>query len=365
MKKWKKISALLLSTTMLCGLTACSGGTTGVSTSNATTSGEKSSDASKSDEVITIKFAGTVPDDHPITMAQYKFKEELERLSGGKMVVEIYPNAQLGTGRELIETIQLGNLQMAETTIVPFAGFTDELMSLSLPFLFPSREVAYAFADGEIGKQLADIVAEQTGVRIAGYFENGIRQFTNSKKEIKKPEDMKGLKVRVMESPVYINTFTELGASPTPMAFAEVYTALQQKTIDAQDNPFAITATNRFYEVQPYMTDLAHSFDFTGMLVSESFYQSLSDENRGYFDEAARIATEFQREKSIEKEAGYIEQIENGGTKITKLTNEERDVFRKACEPVYEWFKENYNPKTSLDTILAEVDRLTEEIGVE
>ena len=208
-------------------------------------------------------------------------------------------------------------------------------------------------------------MAEQTGVRIVGYFENGIRQFTNSKKEIKKPEDMKGLKVRVMESPVYIETFTQLGASPTPMAFAEVYTALQQKTIDAQDNPFAITATNRFYEVQPYMTDLAHSFDFTGMLVSESFYQSLSEENRAYFDEAARIATEFQREKSIEKEAGYIEQIENGGTKITKLTNEEREVFRKACEPVYEWFKENYNPKTSLDTILAEVDRLTEEIGVE
>lgn len=352
--KSKNILILLITFVLVFSLAACGGG-----------EAEEKSGSAAADEPIMIKFAGTVPDDHPITQAQYRFKEELEKLTDGKVIVEIYPNAQLGTGRELMEAVQLGNLDMCETTLVPFASFTDEYMAISLPFLFPSREIAYAFADGTVGKQLSDTVAEQTGIRTLGYFENGIRQFTNNVRPIVKPEDMEGLKVRIMESPVYIQTFTALGTNPAPMAFAEVYTALQQGTVDGQDNPYAIVATNKFYEVQDYMTNLSHSFDFTGMLINEELYQGLPDDIRAAVDEAGKIATDYQRQLSIEKEAGYKQTIIDSGTQLTELTPEQRAKFREKCEPVYEWFRQNIDPVVSLDTILEEVDRLTEEIGVE
>ncbi|MCG8482929.1 MAG: TRAP transporter substrate-binding protein [Clostridia bacterium] len=356
--KIKNILVLLITLTMVFSLAACGGGETKDEVSSA-------EEVSSVEETITIKFAGTVPDDHPITQAQYKFKEELERLTDNKVVVEVYPNGQLGGGRELMEAVQLGNLDMCESSLVPLASFTEDYMAIGLPFLFPTREIAYAFADGEVGQLLSDTVAEQTGIRTIAYFENGIRQFTNSKRPVIKPEDMKGLKVRVMESPVYIQIFTALGANPTPMSFSEVYTALQQKTVDGQDNPYAITATNKFYEVQKYMTDLSHTFDFTGMLINENIYESYPDDIKAAINEAAKIAAEYQRQLSIEKEAEFKATVVNGGVELTELTAEQRAAFRETCKPVYDWFKETTNPTVSVDVILEEVDRLTKEIGAQ
>lgn len=307
---------------------------------------------------MTIRVGGTVPDEHPITKAQYLFEEIVERESGGAMQVEVFTNSQMGTGREMIEAIQMGNLQMGETTIAPFSGWTDEFSLFALPFLFDSREHAFKVADSEIGKQMSDNVAEKTNVRVIGYWENGIRQLTNSKRPVKTPQDMSGLKIRVMENPIYLQTFKELGSNPMPMAFGELYTALQQLTIDGQDNPYAITSTNKFYEIQPYMTELGHVFDFTGFLINEEWYQSLGEKERALIDKASAEATAFQREEAVKYEQEAKKIIEDYGTQIDVLTDEERQAFRDVSAPVYDWFRENSETITNMDDFLEKVDSL-------
>ncbi|MDR1194650.1 MAG: TRAP transporter substrate-binding protein, partial [Peptococcaceae bacterium] len=231
-------------------------------------------------KVFTIKYGGTVPDSHQFTQGIYLFKELVEEKSGGRIRVSIFPNNQIGGPRDLAEGVQMNSIQMCDNSPAAISGFTDALMPLTMPFLFPSREIAYQFIDGPYGLEITERVAAQTGIRIAGWGENGIRQLTNSKRAIKTPEDMAGLKIRVMESPVFIKIFEALGASPTPMSLAELFTALQQKTVDGQDNPYSVTASNKFYEVQSYMTDLSHTFDYGVYMVSEEFYQSLPEDLR-------------------------------------------------------------------------------------
>ncbi len=355
MKNFKKRISLLLALTMILSmstfLTAC-GGNEAPSSSQGTES--TSSEYAK----MTIKIGGTVPDEHPITKAQYLFEEIVEKESGGSMQVEVYPNAQLGTGREMVEAVQLGNIQMGETTIAPFSSWTGEFSLLALPFLFDSREHAFKVVDSELGKQMSDNVAEITGVRVISFWENGIRQLTNANHPVRTPADLNGLKIRVMENPLYLNLFTAMGANPMPMAFGELYTALQQKTIDGQDNPYAITATNKFYEIQPYMTELGHVFDFTGFLINEKWYQSLGEKEKALIDKAAAEATTFQREEAIKYEAQAKKIVVDAGTKIEVLTPEEREAFREASASVYDWFKKEGKPVTEMEYFLEQVDSM-------
>lgn len=356
MKNFKKGISLFLVLAMMFSmaslLTAC--GSKEASGSSNQSSGTASSDYKS----MTIKVGGTVPENHPITKAQYKFEEIVEKESGGAIQVEVYPNAQLGTGREMVENVKMGNIQMGETTIAPFSSWTGEFSLFALPFLFDSREHAFRVADSDLGKQMADNVAEITGVRVIGFWENGIRQLTNATKPVRSPEDMKGLKIRVMENPLYLNLFKAMGANPMPMAFGELYTALQQKTIDGQDNPYAITATNKFYEIQPYMTELGHVFDFTGFLINEEFYKGLGEKEKALIDKAAAEATAYQRAEAVKYEAEAKKTVEAAGTKIEVLTPEEREAFRKASASVYDWFRAEGKPVTNMEDFLKQVDAL-------
>ncbi len=357
MNNLKRGISLLLVLTMVLSmsvfLTAC-GGNDAPSSNQEADSDSNASEYAK----MTIKVGGTVPDEHPITKAQYLFEEIIERESGGAMQVEVYPNAQLGTGREMVEAVQLGNIQMGETTIAPFSSWTDEFSLLALPFLFDNREHAFKVADSELGKQMADNVAEITGVRVIGFWENGIRQLTNATRPVRTPADLNGLKIRVMENPLYLNLFTAMGANPMPMAFGELYTALQQKTIDGQDNPYAIVSTNKFFEIQPYMTELGHVFDFTGFLINEKWYQSLGEKEKALIDKASAEATAFQREEAKKYEAEAKKNVEAGGTKIEVLTPEEREAFRDASASVYDWFRNEGKPVTDMDEFLKQVDSM-------
>lgn len=344
MKHIRKFAALVLALAMGMSLVAC---------------GEKGGEASGGDDTVyTITAGGTVPEEHPISQGMMEFERVAEELSGGRIQVETYVNNTLGGSRELVEAVQAGELQMCETSQSMYASFTEELMSVGLPFLFKNREAAYDFFDSEVGQQISDAICEQTGIRIVGYFENGIRQLTNSKHPIVTPDDMKGLKIRVMESPLYIEMFTEMGANPMPMSFSELYTALQQKTVDGQDNPYAITATNAFYEVQKYLTDLSHTFDITCYSINDAFYQSLPEDLRAVVDEAAKAAVEVNRQKSVEMEAEYIKTIQDGGCEITFLTDEQREAFKEATAGCYDFFKENYSPTVSLETVLAKAEEV-------
>jgi tripartite ATP-independent transporter DctP family solute receptor len=337
----KKLIALLLALAMVFTMAACGGG----------------EEAGESEYAsMTIKIGGTVPEEHPLTMGLYKFKEIVEAESGGAMKVEVFPNGQLGTGRELVEAIQLGNVDMAECTLSAYSSFTDEFTMLSLPFLFKNRESAYAFMDSEMAAQMSANVADMTGVRVMAYWENGIRMLTNGKRTVTSPEDMVGLKIRVMESPIYLKSFTAMGANPMPMAFGELYTALQQNTIDGQDNPYTITVTNKFYEIQPFMTDLGHVFDITGFQANEEWYASLGEKEKELIDKATLEATAYQREQAIAAEGINKQTIIDGGVELTILTDEQRAVFRESCSSVYDWFRAEGKPITDLDAFLEAVE---------
>ena len=362
MKRMRNIIALALALIMVLSLAACGGKTGGDSpaSSGSQTGGASTAapSANGDDTVYNITIGGTVPAEHPISQGLFKFKEVAEELSGGRFKVEVYDNNTIVASRELVEGVQANEIQMAECSQSVYASFTDELMSVGLPFLFKNRQAGYDFFDSEVGDQIADVIAEQTGVRIVGYFENGIRQLTNSKRPVTSPDDMKGLKIRVMESPLYIEMFTEMGANPSPMAFSELYTALQQGTVDGQDNPWTIVSTNAFYEVQSYATDLSHTFDITCFSINDKFYQDLPDDLREVVDKAAEAAVETNRTLSIELENEYIATIEGGGCQITRLTDEQRQVFRDATAGCYDWFRQNYNPTVSLETIMAKAEEV-------
>ena len=356
MKHFKRLAALTLALVMALSLAACGGGGGDAKTPDAAPGG----DAPKGgdDTVYTMTIGGTVPDEHPISQGLFEFEKVAEELSGGRLQVETYVNNTLGGSRELVEAVQAGELQGCETSQSMYASFTEELMSVGLPFLFKNRQAAYDFYDSEVGDQIAEAVASQTGIRIVGYFENGIRQLTNSKRPIVTPDDMKGLKIRVMESPLYIEMFTEMGANPMPMSFSELYTALQQKTVDGQDNPYAITATNAFYEVQKYMTDLSHTFDITCFSLNDAFYQSLPDDLKAVVDQAAEAAVKVNREQSVAMEEEYIKTIQDGGCEITFLTDEQREVFKEATAGCYDFFTQNYNPTVTLETVMAKAEEV-------
>ena len=249
----KKILALTLACAMCASLmVGC--GSSG-SSSSGSTSGSSSSGSSS--ETYTIQLAGSVSEDHPITQSLNKFKELAEQYSNGRLKVEVYPNGQLGSNREFYEQCQSGNIQMAEAGAVILANFTNKFKFMQLPFLFNSREACQNFLKSDAGQQLNKDIAEETGIYPLVYFENGWQAVTNSKKEIKTPDDLSGLKIRTQENDILLEIYTEMGCNPTPMAFSELFTAMQQKTVDGQVNPALIArpaATMKFRSTSPTST---------------------------------------------------------------------------------------------------------------
>lgn len=344
MKHTKKILALALAAAMSLSLFGCGGGSGsgGSAATPAPNNGGGSSTSGGDDgKVYEIIYAGTVTDTNPITIAFNWMAEELETRTNGRMKMTLYPNNTLGDTRANIESMQNNSVQIGEGSSAPLAIFTQDFMPMSLPFFFASYENAYNFAESDFMAQLADKMAQEVGVRPVGWMLNGARCLSNSKTAVSKPEDMKGLKIRVMENDIYIKTFEALGASPTAMSFAEVFTALQQGTVDGQDNPSNITNTSKFYEVQKYFTDLYHCIDLAPVMVSEEWYQSLPADLKETFDAVVAETIAYQRKLSQESEAADLEVI--GTTcEITHLTEEQRQVFKDTCQPVYDWFATQY-----------------------
>ncbi len=335
----KKLLSLLLVVVMVFAFTACGG---------------DSSDGG--DEQIVIRFAGTVNDDHPITKGEYKFKEILEELSGGTMTVENYPNGQMGSNREIYESVQNGSLEMAEAGAVILANFTDKFKFTQLPYLFNSAESVQAFLNSETGQQMFNEMAAETGFRVLGCYENGWQAVTNSKHEIKTVDDMKGLKIRTQENDILLKIYGDLGCSPMPMAFTELFTGMQQGTVDGQVNPILIAYTGGYDEVQKYCTDVNAVYDVASIAINEDFYQSLTEEQRGWVDQAVKESVEWQLQASQDATKEAEEKID---LEIHKLTDSERQTFIDASAGVYDWFRDNVN-EPNLDKYLAEIEEINQ-----
>lgn len=278
-----------------------------------------------------LKLGTSTQPSHIYNLAAEQFGKIVAANSNGDIEVQVFPASQLGSERDMVEGLQLGSLEMTLTSTGPMGNFVPQVKLFNLPFLFKDRESCYRVLDGEIGTQIADRFVN-VGIRSLGWFENGFRNITDSKVPINSPKDMQGLKIRVMEDDVFILTMKALGASPLPMAFGELYTALEQKTVDAQENPLAVIYSSRFFEVQKYLAMTGHFYSPAVLLISEMTWKKLTPEQQKIISDAAKEARDYERELSLkadqELEAGCKE-------KGMIVTNPDKAPFVKAVASVY------------------------------
>ncbi|KYG59237.1 TRAP transporter substrate-binding protein [Planococcus maritimus] len=302
-------------------------------------SGSSSDGEGGEGETYTIRLAHLVPEEQSSHVAAVDFKEKLEAESDGRLKVELYPNGQLyGSDREAIEAVQLGNIEMTIPAVAAMASFNEKFQVFDLPFLFNNNEAAYKALDGDLGQELmADL--ESNGLKGLVFGENGFRHVSNNEGPIEKPEDMEGLKMRTLESPLHTDTFNAFGANASPFAFGELYTALQQGTYDAMDCPISLYYTNKFYEVQDYLTLTGHVYAATSLLMNDDFYNDLPEDLQELLMEASEEFRTQQRELAQQQDTEFMEQLEAEGMQINDLTDEQRDAFREAAAPVYEKYE--------------------------
>jgi tripartite ATP-independent transporter DctP family solute receptor len=287
----------------------------------------------------TIKVGSIVSDTHPdmVTMRNI-FVPYVEGKSGGRIKVELYPNGQLGGDRELTESVQMGTLQIALPATSMLAGFDKRFQVLDLPFLFTTREAAFEALDGELGTKLNSLLPDK-GFECLGYIENGFRHITNSRKPITQPDDLKGLKLRTMENAMHIAFFKRLGANPTPMSFGELYTALQQGTVDGQENPFTLIYESKFFEVQKYVSATGHVFSVVMLLSNKKFMDSLPEDLRKIVTDAAADFVKEHRRVMPLAEDENMELLTESGMALNELTPEQKKPFVEATASVYQEFE--------------------------
>lgn len=286
----------------------------------------------------TFKLGTPTAPDHAYAVAARKFADLVSERTGRKVTVEIYPANQLGNERDMVEGLQLGTVDLVVSSTGPLGGFVPKILVVDLPFLFRDKEHAYKVLDGPVGKELLDAFTPK-GIRGLAFWENGFRHITNNERPIEKPEDLKGIKIRTMENKIHLATFRTFGASPTPMAWGEVYTALQQKTIDAQENPIAVIYTSKINEVQKYLALTGHLYSPAALLMSETAFGSLpADIQRVMIDAAVECAA-FERDYLNATETKQLEELKAKGMEVTLP---DKKPFQDAVVPVYKEFESQF-----------------------
>lgn len=288
---------------------------------------------------------------HPWHEAAQKFAAEVSEKSNGLIAVNIFTAGQMGGDREMLESTQSGSLQMSVISTMAMSGFEPSLQIFDLPYLMPSYETAYKVLDGEIGTKVGEALIAK-GVRNLAYWENDYRQLSNNVRPIEKASDLAGLKIRVPETPILISWLENLNAIPTPIAFTELYTSLQQGVVDGQDNGIFLTHSAKYYEVQNYYTLTKHIYAPAALLVSEGFYQNLSEEHRAIIDEAAVNARDFQRQLNEELRASRLDEMKAAGLQVTELSPEALSEFRTSAQSVYDNVRADID-QDALESILA------------
>jgi tripartite ATP-independent transporter DctP family solute receptor len=286
-----------------------------------------------------IKISNGVNEQHPAFLGGKEFERIVEEKTGGRYDVQVYANAQLGDDVKATQDVRMGNLEIVVTSASPITGLAPAFMVFDLPFIVPSEKAADAIFDGPVGKKIASSL-DGKGLRLLAYYENGFRQLTNSKRAVKTPADLKGLKIRTMENPIHLAAFKALGANPTPMPFSEVFTAMQQHTIDGQENPIPTIYLQKFFEVQNHVSLTGHVYGPHIMLISDKLWNELSAEDKKIFEEAAYESALLNRETNRKMAKDYVAELKKNGMEVTEFTPEQLKVFQDAVQPVYTEFEE-------------------------
>lgn len=293
----------------------------------------------------TLKFAFQNQKEHPQAQGAAKFAELVAAKSGGKIKVNLFPGGALGGDLQTVSALQGGTVELTVLNAGLLSGSVKEFAAVDLPFLFNSGAEADAVMDGPFGKRLLDKLPEK-GLVGLGYWDLGFRNLTNSRRPVAKLEEIAGLKLRVLQSPIYIDLFNTLGANSTPMPFPELYSALEQKTVDGQENPVTVIASSKFYEVQKYLTLTRHTYNPQALIISKKFWDGLSADERKLIGEAAEEAKLFQRKVSRDQETSALESLKKGGMQVSEVAPAEMARLRDKVKPVVEKFSKEVGEAT-------------------
>lgn len=281
----------------------------------------------------TIKFAHQNPKGHPIVMGMEKFAEIVAAKSGGKIKVNLFPGGVLGGDAPNVSGLQGGTIEMVVLNSGIMASQVKEFAIYDFPFLFANAKEADAVVDGPFGKKLHDKLQEKGIVGLA-YWELGFRNMTNSKRAINKVEDLAGLKIRVIPNPINLDWVKALDANPTPMAFPEVYAALESKALDGQENPLNTILANKFPEVQKHLTLTNHVYNPQSVIVSKKFWDTLTNDEKKLLGDAAVEAGKYQRQTARDAAGATLEALKKAGMQVTELPPAEMVKLREKMKPV-------------------------------
>lgn len=292
-----------------------------------------------------IRLSNGVNEDHPNGKGVEVFRTCLADKSGGKMKVQGFWGGALGGDLQATQALRSGTQEMVVTSSSPLIGILPDLGVFDLPFLFANEKEADTVLDGPFGEYI-DKKLESVGLVNIAYWENGFRNLTNSRRPVEKWEDFKGLKVRVMQNNVFLDTFKNMGANAVPMAFGEVFTALETKAIDGQENPFVTIDTSKFYEVQKYLSVTRHAYTPFLVLYSKKLWDELSKDEQTALRDCAVAARDEQRKVSRELGDASLQKIKGAGVVVNELNEQEANRMREQAKSVWEKHAATIGPET-------------------
>ena len=282
---------------------------------------------------------GTSSPEHSLSRTWAFFEERLEEESNGRFEVELFINGELGGDRALTEAVQFGALELTAPSTGAVTGFNKTFNIFDLPFLFSNREQTYDILDGENGQQVLSTL-DDNNLKGLTFFENGFRNLTNSTRPIETLEDVEDLSIRTMENSMHIDAWRSVGANPTPMSFEELYTALQQGTINGQENPMGLMNISRFYEVQDYLTLTNHIYSPYVVIMNKPFYDELPSDLQNVLNEVIQEAKIYNRELATQEDIDALESLKENGMEVTELSQEELNRFQEEMRPIYEQYRD-------------------------
>lgn len=334
----KRTLAFLIAVMLIVYLfTACSSKTA------STTQNPSAPQSTDEEPTISTSFALMLADNHPHSIAASSvMAKEVSDATNGKFTIDVQTNGSLGSDSETTEATIMGTMYMTGPTAATLATIDSNWYILDVPYVFTSKEQVRNALDSELGEFLSKSLEERAGLICLGFGESGMRGLSNNTKTVTSPADLSGMKIRTLENKYHLATFEALGANPTPMAFSEVYTALQMGQIDGQDNAISITYTNKFYEVQKYYTRLEHLFNGNTYVVNAKWFYGLPTSYQEALRTAVKDAVAKQRELVDSMEEEQVSEMEAYGCEVTTLTEDQKRAFVDATQSVRDDFAEEF-----------------------
>ena len=297
--------------------------------------------AVRAEETITLRIASVSGPAHTHNKVMREWAKKVKEETNGRLIIRVLDSAQLGGERDYIEGMQLGNIEMAQVSTGPISGFIPQFMVCALPYVFQDYDQIKRVVNGPIGQKLFELL-EQKGIKGLTWFTNGFRSVFNREKPIQGPDDLKGMKIRVMESPLMVGTLNAMGASATPMAYGELYTALQQGVMDGAENAPGNMLNDKFYEVCKYYTLTEHFAPPGVVAISMKTYNKLPEDLQEYLVKSAAWLGDYEMAEDQKVQAAALEELEKKGVTINKV---DKAPFMEGVKPVLEEFSEEIGPE--------------------